>query len=89
MIMLIQAPLDSPGMVGKVGSLLGQERVNIRAMTVAPLSLTNEVNGQTPAESTQSNEALMILSVDREVDRKMVERLGTEHGIMDVIAVGL
>lgn len=89
MIMLIQARLDSPGMVGKVGSLLGQERVNIRAMTVAPLSLTNEVNGETPAEPTQSNEALMILSVDREVDRKMVERLGTEHGIMDVIAVGL
>lgn len=81
---------DSPGMVGKVGSLLGQETVNIAAMTVAPLSLPDEDAEQTDGNiSAKGSEALMILSVDKEVDRKVVERLGTEKGMLDIIAVGL
>ena len=105
--LLIAHNYDTPGMIGKVGGLLGQESVNITAMSVAPVSVWEDdgdvgagaggesgklgVNGHaTNGSGTgEGNEALMILSVDCEVEKGAVDRLGTEQGILQVCTVGL
>ena len=86
--LLIAHNYDTPGMIGKVGAMLGGEGVNISAMSVAPVSMPEEgaqgggyfkvdapVNGSdgTGDESGNGKEALMILIVDREVSGNVVE----------------
>ncbi|MCJ1294449.1 hypothetical protein MMC34_006007 [Xylographa carneopallida] len=70
---------DSPGKIGVVGGILGREGVNINYMSVAPVSQAGE----------GSNEALMILGVDREVGREVVEKLVAEEGILEVSVLAL
>ncbi|MBP1999509.1 D-3-phosphoglycerate dehydrogenase [Paenibacillus shirakamiensis] len=52
---------DKPGIIGKVGTLLGNNDVNIAAMQVG--------------RKTVGGEAIMVLSVDKEVPKKVLEEL--------------
>ena len=94
--LLICHNYDSPGKIGVVGGLLGKEGVNINFMSVAPVSRAEdggeegEVEAEAEAEAKNGgSEALMILGVDREVGKEVVDRLGAEEGILDVSAVTL
>jgi D-3-phosphoglycerate dehydrogenase len=64
---------DRPGMIGIVGSALGD----------AGVSITNMAVGQTAGGGT----ALMLLSTDRSVPRDVLGRLGTKAGILDLHSV--
>ncbi|MGA3352405.1 MAG: phosphoglycerate dehydrogenase [Acidimicrobiales bacterium] len=64
---------DRPGMIGLVGSALGD----------AGVSITNMAVGQTSGGGT----ALMLLSTDRPVPRDVLGRLHTEAGILDLHSV--
>lgn len=64
---------DRPGMIGLVGSTLGEAEVNITYMGV----------GLSPARSA----AMMVLSTDRPVPPAVLERLADAPGILDVAAV--
>ena len=61
---------DRPGMIGIVGSALGD----------AGVSITNMAVGQSPGGGT----ALMVLSTDRSVPSEVLSRLGTAPGIFDL-----
>jgi len=50
---------DMPGMIGKIGTLLGQRGINIARMGVG--------------RADKGGKALMLISVDQEVGKKVVE----------------
>ena len=91
--LLICHNYDSPGKIGVVGGLLGKEGVNINFMSVAPVSRAeddDEEEGATLVEKgTGGSEALMILGVDREVGKEVVDRMASEEGILEISAVAL
>jgi D-3-phosphoglycerate dehydrogenase / 2-oxoglutarate reductase len=93
--LLICHNYDSPGKIGVVGSILGREGVNINFMAVAPASFsvnTAEVKlteGSTAPAEERSNEALMILGVDREVGDGVIKELISEGGVLNVNSVTL
>ena len=64
---------DRPGMIGIVGSALGN----------AGVSITNMAVGQTSGGGT----ALMLLSTDRPVPREVLKRVRTVAGILDLHTV--
>ncbi len=70
---------DRPGMIGKVGTILGNADVNIAHMDVGPLVLGSGPRG----------EALMVLSLDNPAPPEAVEAIRTTEGIFDVQAVRL
>jgi D-3-phosphoglycerate dehydrogenase / 2-oxoglutarate reductase len=79
--LLICHNYDSPGKIGVVGSVLGKAGVNIRFMTVAPL---------TPdTEGYVKNEALMILGLDGEVGGDQLKQLGAGDGFLSAALVKL
>lgn len=78
--LLICHNYDRPGMIGKVGCMLGEKGVNISYMSVAPV-LGKEVE--------RVGEALMILGVDREVDLDVMKEIEKTEGIVDVKLVNL
>jgi D-3-phosphoglycerate dehydrogenase / 2-oxoglutarate reductase len=78
--LLICHNYDRPGMIGKVGGLLGIKGVNISYMSVAPVAGT---------EVTRAGEALMILGVDREVGTEVLREIQKTEGIVDVKIVNL
>jgi len=79
--LLICHNYDSPGKIGVVGSVLGKAGVNIRFMTVAPL---------TPdTEGYVENEALMILGLDGDVGGEELKQLGTGDGFFSAALVTL
>ena len=86
--LLICHNYDSPGKIGAVGSVLGEEGVNINFMSVAPVSQVDE-EGEVLANVEKGSEALMILGVDREVRKEVVERMMGEEGILEVSVVVL
>ena len=71
--MLITRHHDVPGMIGKVGTILGEASVNISTMQVS------RVNA--------GGEALMILATDRRVEAATIERLRAIPGIESVRAL--
>jgi len=73
--MVITQHRDVPGMIGKVGTLLGRENVNISTMQVS----RNEIGG----------EAIMVLSVDRPVDDPTLTALRALDGIASVRSLAL
>ncbi|MCJ1478375.1 hypothetical protein MMC13_007055 [Lambiella insularis] len=87
--LLICHNYDSPGKIGSVGGILGKEGVNINYMSVAPVSQTEDGEATGVEGSKGSNEALMILGVDREVDKDVVGRLMAEEGILEISVVSL
>jgi D-3-phosphoglycerate dehydrogenase len=62
---------DVPGVIGRVGTLLGEAGVNIANMTVS--------------RNLQGGKALMVLSVDTPVAPEVVAQLG--HGVDDAFVV--
>lgn len=102
--LLICENYDSPGKIGVVGSLLGQEGVNINFMTVSPVS-PKLTTGNDQVESIPSKdgsadimvkedmhaskEALMILGIDRGVSARVTEDLVKEGGVLSACAVTL
>jgi D-3-phosphoglycerate dehydrogenase len=71
---------DRPGMIGKVGGLLGMRGVNITYMSVAPVA---------SKQGSRAGEALMILGVDREVNQDVLREIEKTEGIVDVKSVNL
>ncbi len=61
---------DRPGMIGAVGTILGEARVSISSMAVGP--------------SATGNTALMVLSTDHHVPDDALVRLRGTPGISDV-----
>jgi D-3-phosphoglycerate dehydrogenase len=64
---------DRAGMIGVVGTILGEVQVSISSMAVGP--------------SASSNTALMVLSTDQTVPDDALERLRGAAGISDVHTV--
>ncbi|MCJ1380062.1 hypothetical protein MMC17_003165 [Xylographa soralifera] len=85
--LLICHNYDSPGKIGAVGGILGKEGVNINYMSVAPVSQVD--GGGEESGKGGSNEALMILGVDREVGKEVVGKLVAEEGILEISVLAL
>lgn len=73
--MLVVRNDDRPGMIGKVGTILGEAEVNIADMAL----------GRGPTGEA----ALMVLSTDSAVPSEVVERLRSQSGILDAKAIEL
>jgi len=73
--MLVVYNADEPGMIGTVGTILGEASVNIADMDVG-----------TNAEGAP---ALMVIATDIAVPRAVVDRLRTEAGILEARALEL
>jgi D-3-phosphoglycerate dehydrogenase len=73
--MLITHHRDVPGMIGKVGTLLGQQNVNISTMQVS----RNAIGG----------DAIMVLSIDRPADDATINALRMIPGINSVRSLAL
>lgn len=96
--LLICENYDSPGKIGVVGNILGQEGVNINFMAVAPVSqkLVETEGLKSVSADTQESvkdqplkEALMILGIDRGVSAHVTAALAQEKGILSAGAVTL
>jgi D-3-phosphoglycerate dehydrogenase len=81
--LLICRNFDSCGKIGFVGNLLGKAGVNIKFMNVAPLEEEVEEEGK------KSNEALMILGVDRPVGEDVAKALIGPEGVLEASVVTL
>jgi D-3-phosphoglycerate dehydrogenase len=71
--MLVTRHHDVPGMIGKVGTVLGEASVNISTMQVS--------------REDAGGDALMILSTDRRVEPDTLERIRAIGGIKSVRAL--
>lgn len=76
--------LDRPGMVGKVGTILGEAGVNISHMDVGPVA---SIAGGRQRQA--GGEALMILALDGPVPDDALERIDETDGIFDITSVDL
>ena len=76
--------VDRPGMIGRVGTILGDAGVNIGHMDVGPLA------GHLPARGrVRGGEALMILSIDDEAPPEAIERIRQTESIRGMVSVAL
>jgi D-3-phosphoglycerate dehydrogenase len=73
--MLLTRHVDKPGMIGKIGSLLGDAGVNIAAMQVG----RRETGG----------EAVMVLSVDKAIPEAVLTEISKMDGIVLARAIDL
>jgi D-3-phosphoglycerate dehydrogenase / 2-oxoglutarate reductase len=73
--MLVVRNDDRPGMIGRVGTVLGEAGVNIADMAL----------GRGPG----GEHALMVLSTDSAVSPEVVERLRAQEGLLDAKAIEL
>ena len=73
--MLIAENIDQPGMIGKIGTMLGQNQINIATMQVS--------------RNVQGEKAMMFLTIDQEPSDKDLENIATVEGIMKVQHVRL
>lgn len=94
---------DQPGKIGNVGMVLGKYAINITFMQVASLDLEtkSELVKTGTAEDVShakkkgdrngnpATEALMILGIDGEVTKEVLDDLGTAEGILNVSLVRL
>ncbi|PRX26423.1 D-3-phosphoglycerate dehydrogenase [Orenia metallireducens] len=69
-ILLVTSHTDQPGVVGKVGSLLGDNGVNIASLKLG----RNKIGGK----------AIMVLNIDQEIDNDLKEELLEIDGMADV-----
>ncbi len=74
--------LDRPGMIGRVGTILGNAGINIRDMDVGPQG-TNH-NAQRPR-----GQALMVLSLDEAVPSWALDQIRETQDISDLVMVKL
>jgi len=76
---------DQPGMIGRVGTVLGKANVNIRHMDVGPIVRTPRPrNQQQPADT-----ALMIVSVDDPIPDWALQEIGGAGDIFGLTVVKL
>ncbi|HUZ49440.1 MAG TPA: ACT domain-containing protein, partial [Candidatus Dormibacteraeota bacterium] len=68
--MIVTRHRDVPGMVGRIGTILGDAHVNISTMQVA--------------RTTRGGEAMMLLEVDRDIPRSVVDAIASVEGITAV-----
>ncbi|MDQ3670435.1 MAG: ACT domain-containing protein, partial [Actinomycetota bacterium] len=68
-LMLFAVNDDTPGMIGRLGTLLGEDGVNIANMAVS--------------RNRQAARALMALSLDSEPPEGLLARLRAEPGFVD------
>ena len=73
--MLVVRNDDRPGMIGRVGTMVGEAGVNIADMALG--------------RNTAGEHALMVLSTDSVVSPEVVERLRAVDGIVDAKAIEL
>ena len=71
--MVVTRHRDVPGMVGRIGTILGDAGVNISTMQVA--------------RSEPGGGAMMVLDVDRPIERDVLEAIAREAGIESVRSV--
>ncbi len=86
--LLVLHNYDEPGKIGGVGMVLGRHAINITFMHVASLDPETK-RGLAAGAGNGDNEALMILGVDGEVTKDVIEDLGRSEGILDVRVVKL
>ena len=76
---------DQPGMIGRVGMVLGKAKVNIRHMDVGPIVRTPH-----PHDAEQRHKtALMIVSVDEPIPDWALEEIGASGDIFGLTLVKL
>ncbi|MEC3973788.1 phosphoglycerate dehydrogenase [Amycolatopsis sp. H20-H5] len=71
-ILLVEYP-DRPGIMGRVGTLLGEAGINIEAAQIS--------------QTTDRTDALMLLRIDRPVDSHLLEPIGAAVGAHKIRAV--
>jgi len=76
--LLVCRNLDVPGVIGKIGTILGEHGVNI-----ANFALGRERGGKTPVK------ALALVQVDAPVSDKVLEALGTIEALLEARLVTL
>jgi D-3-phosphoglycerate dehydrogenase len=77
--------LDRPGMIGRVGTILGDAGVNIGHMDVGPII---EPTSSGHAKSS-GGEALMVLSVDDAIPASAIEQIRQTQDIFHITSVRL
>lgn len=99
--LLVLHNYDEPGKIGNVGMILGRFGINVTFMQVASLDLDLDLDRtvlgagdgkehkQNYKQKHGENEALMILGVDGELTKEVVEELEASEGILDVKVVKL
>ena len=73
--LLVLTNLDRPGVVGFIGTLLGQNQINIAEFQVGRRS--------------QGGEAVSILNIDSPVSQEVIKKIGEFSGITSVCVVNL
>jgi D-3-phosphoglycerate dehydrogenase / 2-oxoglutarate reductase len=76
--------LDRPGMIGRVGTILGDAGVNIGHMDVGPI--IEPTFGRT---KSPGGEALMVLSVDDAIPESAIEQIRQTKDIFNITSVRL
>jgi D-3-phosphoglycerate dehydrogenase / 2-oxoglutarate reductase len=79
---LVCRNLDRPGMIGSVGTILGNAGVNIAHMDVGPSRGARMGQGHEPG-----GEALMVLSLDDAVPAEAIERIRATTDIFSITSV--
>lgn len=74
--------VDRPGMIGRVGTILGDAGVNIGHMDVGPVAGPHSRRGQ-----STGGEALMVLSVGDAVPEEAIERIRATPDIFGITTV--
>jgi D-3-phosphoglycerate dehydrogenase len=73
--MLIAENIDQPGMIGKIGTMLGQNNINIATMQVS--------------RNVQGQKAMMFLTIDSEPTNGDLDNIATVDGIQKIQFVRL
>ncbi|MFH1576657.1 MAG: phosphoglycerate dehydrogenase [Candidatus Margulisiibacteriota bacterium] len=73
--LLILSNIDKPGMIGKVGTFLGEHKINIASMDVGRIKV--------------GERAVMVLNVDNAVPDKVLKEIAKIDGISDATQVKL
>lgn len=73
--MVVIEHIDQPGVIGRMGSLLGKHDINIATMQVD--------------RSDRGGKAIMILTIDRHLDEAALNELLQLDEIKDVVAIDL
>ncbi|KAF6995449.1 hypothetical protein CFC21_011948 [Triticum aestivum] len=67
--------IDQPGMIGKVGNILGQRNVNVSFMSVG--------------RTSRGKQAIMAIGVDEEPDKKTLEKIGAIPAVEEFVFLEL
>lgn len=67
---LITKNLDKPGMVGKVGTFLGQNNINIASMDLG--------------RNTSINKAIMAINIDEKISEQCLDDMRSMEGIVEI-----